>query len=145
MKSTTAGALRAHLVLLSAATGVVSAAAVVLVAMLHLSVDDAGPEARVSMFGTALLFMLYLWNRAWQAFRAALRTDQIALSTATSNGVSITEKCPRAWLVQLYVELFPSLSQRTLARKSAGISCREVNGLRHAPWKLFQHIRLKRR
>ena len=105
MRSTTIGALRAHLVLLSAATGVVSAAAVVLVALLHLPEDHSGPEARASMFGAALLLTLYLWKRAWQAFRAALRTDQVALSTVTRNGVAITERCPDAWLVQLYVEL----------------------------------------
>lgn len=145
MESTTAGALRAHLVLLSAATGVVSAAAVVLVATLHLPMNDSGPEARASIFGTALLLMLYLWNRAWQAFRVALRTDQIALSMSTSNGVSIAERCPHAWLVQLYVELFPFLSKRALARKPAGPSCREANELWHAPWKLFQHVKLKRR
>ena len=145
MESTTAGALRAHLVLLSAATGVVSAAAVVLVLMLHLPIDDAGPETRASMLGAALLLMLYLWNRAWQAFRVALRTGQIAPSADTSNGVSIIERCPDAWLVQLYVELFPSRSRRALARKSAGTSCREANGLRYTPWKFYQHIKFKRR
>jgi hypothetical protein len=127
MESTTAGALRAHLVLLSAATSVVSAAAVVLVVMLHLPVDDSRPEARGLMFGAALLLMLYLWHRAWQAFRVALRTDQITLSTARPNGASISERCPHAWLVQLYVELFPSQSQRALAGKSTDTSCRETN------------------
>jgi hypothetical protein len=145
MKSTTAGALRAHLVLLSAATGVMSAAAVVLVMMLHLPVDDSGPESRALMLGAALLLMLYLWNRAWQAFRVALRTDQITLSTARPNGVSISERCHHAWLVQLYVELFPSLSRKALVRKSTDTSCRETNGLRHTPWKLVQQIKFKRR
>ncbi|MGA7811738.1 hypothetical protein [Caballeronia sp.] len=145
MRSTTIGALRAHLVLLSAATGVVSAAAVVLVALLHLPADHSGPEARASMFGAALLLTLYLWKRAWQAFRAALRTDQVALSTVTRNGVAITERCPDAWLVQLYVELFPSLSHSALTRKSTGTSCRETRGLRHEAWKLFQQIESKRR
>ena len=101
MESTTAGALRAHLVLLSAAISAVSAAAIVLIATLHLPVDDPGLETRALMFVTALLLLLYLWNRARQAFRAALNSNQIALSAAAPNGVSIEQRCSNASLVSV--------------------------------------------
>jgi len=120
MEFVTTGAMRAHLVLLSAATSVVTAGVVVLVALLRLPMDDPGLEVRATMFSGALLLMLYLWKRARDAFQLALRTDQVALSTTTRNGMDLMERCPSPWLVQLYVELFPSLSQSALICKTSG-------------------------
>ena len=111
-------ALRAHAVLLSASVAVLTAACVCIVLLLHLPLDRPGTFGfRATMFVIAVLGALYVRHKACLAFNAALQARQIGLSDVNADGISISDDCPHAWLVQLYAELHPAASRRQIVSR----------------------------
>ena len=118
MQTTLSIALRAHAVLLSASVAAITAACLCIVLLLHLPLDDPGAFGlRATVLSIAVLGVLFVRHKASCAFRAALQNRQIRLSDVNANGVSITDDCPHAWLVQMYAELRPAAARRQIASR----------------------------
>ncbi|WP_158937957.1 hypothetical protein [Burkholderia sp. S171] len=118
MQTTLSIALRAHAVLLSASVTVLTAACLCIILLLHMPLDEPGPFGlRATVFGIAVLGALYVRRKASCAFNAALQARQIGLSDLNANGVSVSDDCPHAWLVQMYAELCPAAARRQVASR----------------------------
>jgi len=118
MQTSLSIALRAHAVLLSASVAVLTAACLCIVLLLHLPLDDPGTFGlRATVFSIAVLGVLFMRHRASCAFRGALQNRQIRLSELNANGISISDDCPHAWLVQMYAELCPAAARRQIASR----------------------------
>jgi hypothetical protein len=116
MQTTLSIALRAHAVLLSASVAVLTAMCLCIVLLLHLPLDHPGTFGlRATVFVIAALGALYVRHKASCAFNAALQARQIRLSDVNANGISISDDCPHAWMVQLYAELHPAAARRQIA------------------------------
>ena len=118
MQTTLSIALRAHAVLLSASVAVLTAICLCILLLLHLPLDHPGTFGlRATVFVIAVLGALYVRHRAGLAFNAALQARQIGLSDVNANGISISDDCPHAWLVQLYAELHPAAARRQITSR----------------------------
>ena len=118
METTLSIAVRAHVVLLSASVVALTAVCFCVVLLLHLPMGDSGTfELRATMLGLAVCGTLYVRHQASKAFKVALQERQIGLSDSNANGVCITDECPRAWLVQMYAELYPAAARRQIRPK----------------------------
>jgi hypothetical protein len=106
MKIRSISAWRANLVLFSLLTCIVGVPFAVVA--LAFNLGNAGtPDLgyRVSVLALAfVLFWLLRW-RARRAFELAHRERWAEISEQTDFKVRISRHCPRAWLVQLHVEL----------------------------------------
>jgi hypothetical protein len=71
----------------------------------------------MTLFLVASLGVLFVRHRASFAFTAALQNRQIRLSDVNTNGISISNDCPHAWLVQMYAELCPVAARRQIASR----------------------------
>jgi hypothetical protein len=118
MHTTLSIALRAHAALLSASVAVLTAACLCIVLLLHVPLDEPGTFGlRAAVFGIAVLGALYVRHKASCAFNAALQARQIGLSDVNANGISISDDCSRAWLVQMYAELCPTAARRQIVSR----------------------------
>jgi len=118
MQTTLSIALRAHAVLLSASVAVLTAACLCIVLLLRVPLDEPGAFGlRATVFVIAVLGALYVRHKASGAFNAALQTRQIGLSDVNANGISISDDCPLAWLVQMYAELCPTAARRQIVSR----------------------------
>ncbi|CAN7760341.1 hypothetical protein LJR034_007191 [Caballeronia sp. LjRoot34] len=118
MQTTLSITLRAHAVLLSASVTVLTAACLCIVLLLHVPLGHPGTFGlRATIFVIAVLGALYVRHRASCAFSAALQARQIGLSDVNANGISISDDCPHAWLVQMYAELYPAAARRQIASR----------------------------
>jgi hypothetical protein len=118
MQTTWSIALRAHAVLFSASVAVLTAACLCIVLLLRLPLDHPGTfELRATVFVIAVLGALYVRHKARCAFSAALQARQIGLSDVNANGISISDDCPHAWLIQLYAELHPAAARRQIGSR----------------------------
>jgi len=118
MQTTLSIALRAHAVLLSASVAVLTAACLCIVLLLHVPLDDRGTLGlRATVFSIAVLGVLFVRHKASCAFRAALHARHIGLSDVSANGISVSDDCPHAWLVQMYAELCPAAARRRIASR----------------------------
>jgi len=116
MQTTLSITLRAHAVLLSASVGVLTAICLCIVFLLRVPLDDSGTFGlRMTLFVIAGFGALFARHKASCAFRHALRNRQIRLSDVNANDISISNECPHAWLVQMYVELCPVAARRQIA------------------------------
>jgi hypothetical protein len=106
MKQSKAIALRANVVLFSTSTGIASAP--FLVSAILFGIPEGGTPAlpyQICIFAGALFTMGLLRWRARLAFDAAYRAGLIEVNERTLFRAFIFPECPRAWLVQLHVEL----------------------------------------
>jgi hypothetical protein len=118
MQTTLSIALRAHAVLLSASVALLTAVCLCIVLLLHLPLDHPGTFGlRAALFVIAVLGALYVRHRASCAFNAALQARQIGLSEVNANGISISDDCSHAWLIQLYAELHPAEARRQITSR----------------------------
>ncbi|WP_193100168.1 hypothetical protein [Burkholderia sp. Z1] len=106
MKGSISEALRAHVVLLS----ISSAIAMVPCFGIALLPEQFGggtfePSYRAGVVVLAALVMLWLHWCARRAFRSALQARKIRLTPTGPFAALIARDCPRAWLVQLHLEL----------------------------------------
>jgi hypothetical protein len=100
---------------LSASVAVLTAACLCVVLLLHVSLGEPGTFGfRAAIFGIAVIGALFVRHKAGCAFSAALQARQIRLSEFNANGISITDGCPHAWLVQMYAELCPVAARRQI-------------------------------
>ncbi|MDB5837208.1 MAG: hypothetical protein JWR14_7038 [Caballeronia sp.] len=118
MQTTLSITLRAHAVLLSASVAVLTAACLFIVLLLRVPLDRPGTFGlRTMVFVIAVLGALFVRHKASCAFKAALQNRQILLSDVNANGISISNDCPHAWLVQMYAELCPVAARRQIAAR----------------------------
>jgi hypothetical protein len=118
MQTTLSITLRAHAVLLSASVAVLTAACLFIVLLLHVPLDHPGTFGlRMTVFVIAVLGVLFVRRKASCAFRDALQNCQVRLSDVNADGISISNDCPRAWLVQMYAELCPATVRRQIASR----------------------------
>ncbi len=106
MKESTAIAMRANVVLFSVSTGIASVPFSVVALLIGL--PEGGTRAlpyQIGIFALALLMMGFLRRCARMAFDTAYRADLVKVNEQTEFRACISPHCPRAWLVQLYVEL----------------------------------------
>ncbi|WP_147426688.1 hypothetical protein [Trinickia fusca] len=71
---------------------------------------DVSPEAiQLFSFVSAMLAGFWVQADAKQAFLNAQKDGYIVLRLTPEPSVVVKENCPKRWLVQLYLELNPSL------------------------------------
>jgi uncharacterized membrane protein len=106
MKGSTATALRANVVLFSVSTAIAMVPCVG-VPLLFGLLDDGTPalprQGGIFVFAS-LVVLLLRWN-ARRAFYSALQAKKVRLAQKEHLPALIAGDCPRAWLVQLHLEL----------------------------------------
>lgn len=107
MRVTTATALRANFVLFSISIGIAIVPCLSAATLFGL-LDNGMPSLSCEggTFLLASLIMLLLRWYARRAFDAAVEANKVQLPEEPGLEASIAHDCPRAWLVQLHLELY---------------------------------------
>lgn len=106
MKSSTSTALRANVVLFSVSTAIAMVPCSSIGLLLGLLGDGTSElPYQGGIFVLGSLVMLWLRWHARRAFHSAMQAKTVRLTQKGDLDALIADDCPRAWLVQLHLEL----------------------------------------